>query len=67
MPTRQDTIKLIDNFLFSKMLDDAHVSKRKRTHHNFHDHLNDQVQRLCVALTPGTYLKPHKHDSPKWV
>jgi cupin fold WbuC family metalloprotein len=59
-------IKLIDNALFENMLTKAKNSSRKRSHHNFHEELNDQVQRLCVALTSGTYLRPHKHDSPKW-
>ena len=59
-------VKLIDNVLFESMLVEGKNSSRKRSHHNFHEELNDQVQRLCVALTPETYLRPHKHDSPKW-
>jgi cupin fold WbuC family metalloprotein len=42
----------------------AAASPRKRTHHNIHTVLEDPVQRLCVAIEPGTYIRPHRHADP---
>ena len=39
-------------------------SPRKRAHHNLHAVLADPVQRLCVAIEPGTYIRPHRHGDP---
>lgn len=36
-------------------------SPRLRAHRNFHPELNDPVQRLAVAMEPGTYVRPHRH------
>ncbi|OAT24045.1 putative tryptophan synthase subunit beta [Buttiauxella gaviniae ATCC 51604] len=36
-------------------------SPRLRTHRNFHPELSDPVQRLAVAMEPGTYVRPHRH------
>lgn len=39
----------------------AAYSPRLRAHRNFHPELNDPVQRLAVAMEPGTYVRPHRH------
>lgn len=36
-------------------------SPRLRAHRNFHPELSDPVQRLAVAMEPGTYVRPHRH------
>ncbi|HEE3523361.1 WbuC family cupin fold metalloprotein [Klebsiella pneumoniae] len=36
-------------------------SPRLRAHHNFHPELSDSVQRLAIAMEPGTYVRPHRH------
>lgn len=36
-------------------------SPRLRAHRNFHPLLSDPVQRLAVAMEPGTYVRPHRH------
>ncbi|MCF6689693.1 WbuC family cupin fold metalloprotein [Raoultella terrigena] len=36
-------------------------SPRLRAHRNFHPQLSDPVQRLAVAMEPGTYVRPHRH------
>ena len=59
-------IKNIDNQLFKAMIEQANNSERKRSHYNFHEELTDPIQRLCVALKKGTYIRAHKHKSPKW-
>jgi hypothetical protein len=34
---------------------------------NVHPTLEDPVQRLFIALEPGTYIRPHRHPEPdKW-
>ena len=58
--------KRIDNDLFVRMFEQAGESTRKRSHHNLHPELTDPVQRLCVALKKGTYIRPHRHRAPKW-
>lgn len=40
---------------------------RRRTHQLWHRDHSDGVQRLAMALQPGTYVRPHRHaDPPKW-
>jgi len=58
--------KKIDQDLFQALFAQAGNSTRRRSHHNFHPELTDPVQRLCVALKTGTYIRPHKHKDPKW-
>lgn len=36
-------------------------SPRLRAHRNFHPELSDPVQRLAIAMEPGTYVRPHRH------
>ena len=57
----------LDNQLFQKLLDEAKISPRKRSHFNLHKELDEPVQRLCIALKKGTYVRPHHHPkSNKW-
>lgn len=45
----------------------ARTSPRQRAHHNLHPTLDAPVQRLCIALQPETYVRPHCHSEPnKW-
>lgn len=39
----------------------AAQAPRLRAHRNFHPELSDPVQRLAVAMEPGTYIRPHRH------
>nr|AAV80251.1 hypothetical protein [Kluyvera sp. N03-0459] len=39
----------------------AAQSPRLRAHRNFHPQLSDPVQRLAIAMEPGTYVRPHRH------
>ena len=34
---------------------------RLRAHRNFHPELSSPVQRLAIAMEPGTYIRPHRH------
>ena len=51
----------LNDKLFDNMLEEARKSQRKRSHYNLHKTLEDQVQRLCIALLKGTYIRPHSH------
>lgn len=42
----------------------AQNNERKRKNRNYHPELNDTLQRLLNAMEPGTYVQPHKHESP---
>jgi len=56
-----------DEKLFSALLVEAEASDRKRAHHNLHEALDEPVQRLCIALKKGTYVRPHHHaQMNKW-
>ena len=57
-------MKLIDDRLLDDLTAKAAASPRKRAHLNLHPALEDPVQRLCVAIEPGTYIRPHRHTDP---
>jgi len=57
----------LTNSFYDKLLLQAHESPRKRSHYNLHKELTEPVQRLCIALVKGTYVRPHYHpQSNKW-
>ncbi len=58
-------MKLIDNALLDSLIGKAKDSPRKRAHFNLHPELHDPVQRLCIAMEPGTYVRPHRHSDPE--
>lgn len=39
----------------------ARLSPRLRANHNLHEQLSDPVQRLAIAMEPGTFVRPHRH------
>jgi cupin fold WbuC family metalloprotein len=53
--------QLIDQTLFQRLVDEARHSPRKRAHHNLHRHFDEPVQRVCIGLVQGTYVRPHAH------
>ena len=60
-------IKKLDTPFFEKLLLQAEKSPRKRSHFNLHQTLDEPVQRLCIALKKGTYIRPHFHpQNNKW-
>jgi cupin fold WbuC family metalloprotein len=54
----------IDNSLLEEVCQGAKTSPRKRKNFNFHCDNNEPVQRMLNALEPGTYVRPHKHETP---
>jgi len=57
-------MKLITEDLLKNLNTEAELSLRKRKNYNFHDKLEDPLQRLLNAMEPCTYVQPHKHESP---
>ncbi len=51
--------------LTESMLDElgqqARQSPRLRTNLNFHEQLDEPVQRLAIAMEPDTFVRPHRH------
>ena len=58
-------MKLIDKELVASLHAKAVSAPRLRTHHNFHPTHEDPIQRMCMAMEPGTYVRPHRHPD-KW-
>ena len=54
----------IDQALITGLAEIARNSSRKRINHNFHTVASDPLQRLLNVMHPGTYLRPHKHETP---
>ena len=53
----------LNNQLLERLLLDAEASPRKRAHYNIHQNYDEPVQRLCIALKSGTYIRPHCHKN----
>ncbi|RHO68165.1 cupin fold metalloprotein, WbuC family [Parabacteroides sp. AF48-14] len=55
---------LINEALLNETTERAKQSPRLRMNHNFHERLDDPVNRMLNALEPGTYIRPHRHLDP---
>lgn len=51
----------LDDLFFERLLVAAKLSARKRAHRNLHADFQEPVQRVCIALVKGTYVRPHSH------
>lgn len=56
-------IRTITQELLNDLLAQAAQSERGRVPYRFHEH-HETVQRMLNAITPGSYITPHKHESP---
>lgn len=57
-------MKIIDKQLLDATCERARLSPRLRMNYNFHERLDDPVNRLLNAMEPGTYIRPHRHLNP---
>lgn len=57
-------MKRIDKRLLDETTERAKQSPRLRMNYNFHEELDDPVNRLLNAMEPGTYIRPHRHLNP---
>lgn len=56
-------MRLITQNLLNDLLARAASDPRGRVPYRFHEH-EDPVQRMLNAITPGSYVTPHKHETP---
>ena len=60
-------MKLFDQALLDELVLKAKASPRLRANHNVHADLHEPVQRLFIAIEPGSYVRPHLHpETEKW-
>lgn len=57
-------MKRIDQELLDKVASKARQSERLRMNYNFHDSMDENIQRMLNALEPETFLPPHRHVNP---
>src|SRR3954471_15201547 len=63
--TREMTLNPVSESQIAALLAESRASTRLRAHLLLHADHADQVQRLLIALQPGTYVRPHQH-SEQW-
>lgn len=56
-------IHTITSSLLEDLLERAAASPRLRAIHRLHDDDWEHCHRMLNALMPGTYVRPHRHDS----
>lgn len=54
-------MKRLDQDALDALALQAQGSSRLRANHNLHTELGDAVQRLAIAMEPGTLVLPHRH------
>jgi cupin fold WbuC family metalloprotein len=57
-------MKIIDKTLLDFVSAQAVESPRLRMNYNFHEQLDDPLNRLLNAMEPGSYFPPHRHLNP---
>lgn len=64
-PITEAGLRIVDQSAIDRLAKEAKASPRRRAHLLLHSGHDDQVQRLLIALQPGTYVRPH-HHSEQW-
>ncbi|MFA7429427.1 MAG: WbuC family cupin fold metalloprotein [Rhodospirillaceae bacterium] len=59
-------MNIIDRTILDALSAEAASLSRRRKNLNLHTALEDPIQRLCNAVEPGTYVRPHHHVSGRW-
>lgn len=59
-------MKIVHADHLAQMSAQARQVPRGRTHLTLHDTIGDPVQRVVIALEPGTYVPPHRHGEGVW-
>jgi cupin fold WbuC family metalloprotein len=57
-------MKIIDKALLDSVSAQAIKNERLRMNYNFHQDLDDPLNRLLNAMEPGSYFPPHRHKNP---
>jgi cupin fold WbuC family metalloprotein len=59
-----DDLMAIDKILVEAKALDARRNRRKREVHVLHSGDEDTLQRMLNAIQPGSYIRPHRHQTP---
>ncbi len=54
-------MKQITDATLDALAGEAQALPRQRANLNLHEQLEDPIQRLAIAMEPGTYVRPHRH------
>jgi cupin fold WbuC family metalloprotein len=57
-------MKIINKALLDSVSEQASKNQRLRMNYNFHQQLDDPLNRLLNAMEPGSYFPPHRHKNP---
>lgn len=58
------TVQVFTQDLLNQLSAEAKQSPRRRTHHNLHASLDENFQRLLIAIEPQSFVTPHRHLTP---
>jgi cupin fold WbuC family metalloprotein len=58
-------MKIVTPQLLAQVTEQATVSARLRTNHNFHSADGARCHRLLNAIEPASYIRPHLHLDPE--
>lgn len=58
------SLRPIDAALLDSLTEAARLSPRLRANYNFHPHNDFPAHRLLIAIEPGSYVPPHRHQDP---
>jgi cupin fold WbuC family metalloprotein len=61
-----DWIRYVDREMIADLIKRAQRSPRGRLNLNLHPKLDDPIQRLLNAGSPGSYIRPHRHRPAIW-
>lgn len=56
----------VDAARLDALTEAARACPRQRLNDNLHAGAEDTVQRLCIAIEPGSYVRPHRHDAGRF-
>jgi cupin fold WbuC family metalloprotein len=59
-------VRYVDREMIADLIERAQRSPRGRLNLNLHPRLDDPIQRLLNAGSPGTYVRPHRHRPAIW-
>lgn len=57
-------MKLVNSELLDSLSSEAQQSERQRKNYNFHERMDDPLQRMLNAFEPNSYVQPHCHLNP---
>jgi cupin fold WbuC family metalloprotein len=56
------TLKVFSAEYLDSLVEEATQSPRARQHRNIHERFDDPCQRFLNAISPDSYIRPHRHS-----